>query len=168
MSLKRALRFQWLKIVRLQEEAGSLAWGMALGVFIGMTPTVPFHSAAALVLAPLLRVSPVTACLGVWVMNPLTIAPLYVAAYKVGEFLLFPGAPLIFPETHTYKTLLLLLWQGGLALQVGGILIAIPPAIISYFLTLWAVQRYRQQKARKAAGVLGLSQNPSSSARPEP
>lgn len=167
MSLKRTLRYHWLKFLRLQDDPRKLAWGMALGVFIGVTPTVPFHTVAALFLAALLRVSPVTAYLGIWVMNPVTMAPLYLAAYKVGQFLLYKGAPLTLPETYTFHTLLDLLWRGGLALQVGGVVIALPPALFSYFLTLWVVQRYRRHKARKAASVLRLSQDSPQPSGPE-
>ena len=167
MTISRTIRYQWLKFKRLQGDPRKLAWGMALGVFIGVTPTVPFHTVAVLVLAPILRISPVTAYMGIWIMNPVTIAPLYVAAYKVGKFLLFRGGPLCLPATYDLQNTLDLLWRGGLALQVGGVIIAVPPAIISYFLTLWAVERYRQQKARKAAGVLNLPQNPPAPSGPE-
>jgi uncharacterized protein (DUF2062 family) len=167
MSLKRALRYQWLKFLRLQDDPRKLAWGMALGVFIGMTPTVPFHTVAALTLAPLLRISPVTAFVGIQICNPLTIPPFYLAAYKVGQYLLHQGAPLAIPETYTYTDLLYLLWQGGLALQVGGVVLAVPPALVSYFLTLWAVQRYRRRKAQRAVIVIPLSQNPPQPPGPE-
>lgn len=167
MSLKRTLRYHWLKFLRLQEDPRKLAWGMALGVFIGVTPTLPFHTVAALSLAALFRVSPVTAFLGIQISNPLTIPPLYLAAYKVGQLLLYQGKPLMFPDSYRLQEWLHLLWQGGLALQVGGIIIAIPLAIMAYFLTLWTVQRYRQRKARKAAGALQFSQNPPATPGPE-
>jgi hypothetical protein len=167
MTLKRTIRYQWLKFKRLQGDPRKLAWGMALGVFIGITPTVPFHTVGALALAPLLRISPVTAYLGIWVMNPITMAPLYLAAYKVGQILFFRGEPLTLPATFDLPSVLQLLWRGGLALQMGGLLIAIPPAIISYFLTLWAVQRYRQHKARKAASVFRFPENHSAPSGPE-
>lgn len=167
MNLKRTIRYQWLKFKRLQGDPRKLAWGMALGVFIGITPTVPFHTAAVLTLAPLLRISPVTAYVGIWIMNPVTIAPLYVAAYRMGKHLLFRSGPLHLPAAWDLDSTLSLLWRGGLALQLGGVVIAIPPAIISYFLTLWAVQRYRQRRARKAAGVFHLPENPAPSSGPE-
>ncbi len=168
MNLKRSIRYYWLKFSRLQGSPRKLAWGMALGVFIGMTPTVPFHTVLALSLAPLLGVSPVAAYLGIWIMNPVTIAPIYLASYKLGKLILFGTGSLTFPENYDYHSLLQLLWQGGLALQTGGLIIAILPAIISYFLTLWAIQRYRQRKAaQKAASVLLLSQNPSETPGPE-
>ena len=167
MSFRRALRYQWLKFLRLQDDPRQLAWGMALGVFIGVTPTVPFHTVAALTLAPLLRISPVTAFVGIQICNPLTIPPFYLAAYKVGQYLLQQGAPLAIPETYTYTDLLYLLWQGGLALQVGGVVLGVPPALIAYFLTLWVVQRYRRRKAQRAVSVIPLSQNPPQPPGPE-
>jgi uncharacterized protein len=167
MALRRLLRYHWLKFLRLQEDPRKLAWGMALGVFIGITPTIPFHTVATLSLAALLRVSPVTAFLGIQVGNPLTAPALYLAAYKVGQFLLYRGQPLVFPETSSFKAWMCVLWQGGVALQVGGVIIAIPPAIAAYFLTLWIVQRYRRRKAAKALSVLALSQNPPAASGPE-
>jgi len=168
MSFKRTLRYHWLKFLRLQDDPRKLAWGMALGIFIGITPTVPFHFVSVLFLAPLLRISPVTAVLGIQICNPLTLAPFYLAAYKVGHFFLHRGAPLRLPETYTLDNLMEVLWRGGLALQVGGVIIALPPAVASYFLTLWIIKRYRRLKARKAASVPNLlSQNPPAASGPE-
>ncbi len=167
MALRRVLRYHWLKFLRLQEDPRKLAWGMALGVFIAFTPTIPFHMVGALTLAALLRVSPVTAFLGIQICNPLTIPAIYLAAYKVGQFLLYRGKPLVFPETFSFKAWMGVLWQGGVALQVGGVILAIPPAIVAYFLTLWIVQRYRRRKVAKALSVLALSQNPPAASGPE-
>ena len=167
MALRRVLRYHWLKFRRLQEDPRKIAGGMALGVFIGFTPTIPFHTVGALTLAALLRVSPVTAFLGIQFCNPLTIPAIYLAAYKVGQFLLYRDRPLVFPEIFSYKAWISVLWQGGVALQVGGVILAIPPAIVAYFLTLWIVQRYRRRKAAKALSVLALSQNPPAASGPE-
>jgi len=149
MPPRRTLRYYWLKFKRLQDSPQKLAWGMALGVFVGITPTVPFHTVAVLFLAPLLRVSPVTALMGICVMNPVTMAPLYFAAYKVGKLLLLRQVPLHFPETVDFYSIFQLLWRGGLALQLGGLIIAVPPTIIAYVLTLWVVKRLRRAKILK-------------------
>ena len=167
MALRRVLRYHWLKFLRLQEDPRKLAWGMALGVFIGITPTIPFHMVGALTLAALFRISPVTAFIGIQIGNPLTVVPIYIAAYKVGQFLLHRGKPLMFPETFSFKAWISVLWQGGVALQVGGVILAIPPAIVAYFLTLWIVQRYHRRQAEKALSVLRLSQDPPQPSGPE-
>jgi uncharacterized protein (TIGR03546 family) len=167
MSVKRSLRYHWLKILRLQDDPRKLAWGMAIGVFVGVTPTIPFHTIAVLTLAPLFRVSVITAVLGVQLSNPLTIPFLYLTAFKVGHFLLHRGAPLRLPETYTWANSLDLIWRGGVALQVGGVIIAIPPAILAYFLTRWIITRYRRLKALRVAHVLNLPQNPPAASGPE-
>jgi uncharacterized protein len=167
MYFKRTLRYHWLKFLRLQDEPWKLSWGMALGVFVGVTPTVPFHMVSVLFLAPLLGISPVTAFLGLQICNPLTLPLIYLASFKVGNLLLHGGAPLAWPDAYTFPQMLHLLWQGGLALQVGGLLLAIPPTIASYFLTMWLIKRYRRFKERRAAGVLNLSQSPPGAPGPE-
>jgi uncharacterized protein (DUF2062 family) len=161
-NLKRIIRYYWLRFKRLQDTPQKIAWGMFLGVFIGVTPTVPFHIVSTLFLAPLLRVSPVAAFIGLNVMNPITIAPMYYAAYKVGAAFLFREAALNFPETLSLTSMLDLLWRGGLALQLGGLILALPSALMSYLLTLWVVKRLRRAKILKlyeTASVHPISQN---------
>ncbi len=169
-TLKRTLRYYWLRFKRLQDTPQKIAWGMFLGVFVGITPTVPFHLVSMIFLAPLFRVSPVAAFIGLNVMNPLTIAPMYYAAYKVGAAFLFPETPLNFPETLSITSMLDLLWRGGLALQLGGLILALPSALLSYFVTLWVVKRLRRAKILKlyeTAEAHALSQNRSSAPGPE-
>ncbi len=168
MNLKRTIKYHWLKFRRLQGEPRSVALGAALGVFIGITPTIPFHTALALTLAPLLGASVVAAYMGIWVSNPVTWVPQYLLAYEVGKYLLFPGQqPLCIPDQSDYSTFLCILWRGGLALQVGGLLIAIPPAILTYFVTLWVVKRYRQRRARLTSSVPVISEERPAASRPE-
>jgi uncharacterized protein (DUF2062 family) len=167
MDLRRVLRYHWLKFLRLQDDPRKIAGGMALGIFVGITPTIPFHTVAVLSLAALLRVSPVTAFIGIQIGNPLTVAPIYIVSYKIGQFLLYRGQPLVFPEAFSFKAWIAVLGQGGLALQVGGVILAIPPAIAAYFLTLWIIQRYQRRKAEKALSDLPLSQNPPAASGPE-
>jgi uncharacterized protein (DUF2062 family) len=159
---RRTIRYYWLQFKRLQDTPQKIAWGMFLGVFIGVTPTVPFHTVAVLFLAPLCRVSPVAALIRMFVMNPITMAPMYYAAYKVGAAVMFRDAPLHFPETFDVTSLLDLLWRGGLALQVGGVILALPSALLSYFLSLWVVKRLHRAKILKlheSASVSAISQN---------
>jgi len=159
MTLKRSLRYFWLKLRRLQDNPQKLAWGMALGVFIAMTPTIPLHTIMALTLAPLLRVSVVTAYMGIWVSNPLTLAPLYYLAYEIGRRFLFRGDHLVLPQTLDLHAVLDLVWRGGLALQLGGLILAVPSGLAAYFLTLWALRRYRRQRPSKRHFVLPGSPN---------
>lgn len=141
--------------------------GAALGVFIGVTPTIPFHTLLVLTLAPLLRVSVVTAYLGIWISNPLTWVPQYLLAYEVGCHLLFRGEPLQIPAQADLAAFLELLWRGGLALQIGGLILALPAAAAAYVFTLWAIRRYRRRRAQVLARVQLLSPHPSPTSRSE-
>lgn len=112
-----------------------VAFGMALGVFISFTPTLGFHSLMACFFALVLNKSKIAALLGAWVVNPITIVPFYYLTYKTG--LLVTGAkPAIEINTsnlnhlfHLGKHILIPLWWGSL-------IVGVPIAIISYFITL--------------------------------
>ena len=167
MNLKRTLKYHWLKFRRLQGDPRKLAWGAALGIFIGVTPTIPFHTILVLALAPLLRISVITAYMGIWISNPVTWVPQYLLSYEVGRYLLFRGESLEIPQHADLSAFLELLWRGGLALQVGGVIIALPPAIAAYFLTLWAVKRYRQRRAQLVQSVHLITKDRPAASRPE-
>ncbi|MEJ2430554.1 MAG: DUF2062 domain-containing protein, partial [Deltaproteobacteria bacterium] len=63
-------RYYWQEFCRqLKELRGKpheISLGMAIGVFIAVTPTIPFHTVLAVSLAALLRGSKLAAALGVW------------------------------------------------------------------------------------------------------
>ncbi len=66
----------------------SVASGIALGLFIAFTPTIPFQMFLAATLAVLLRINVPAAVVGVWVTNPVTALPIYVTASRLGRRLL--------------------------------------------------------------------------------
>ena len=68
----------------------SVAGAFAVGLFMAFVP-IPFQMVTAAALAILFRVNLPIAVALVWVTNPLTIAPLFFFAYKIGEWLL--GTP---------------------------------------------------------------------------
>ncbi len=50
-----------------------IALGMAIGVFVSITPTIPFHTVIALAMVIALPGSKAAAALSVWFSNPITI-----------------------------------------------------------------------------------------------
>jgi len=65
----------------------SVAGGLALGLFIGFMPILGQMVVAAAI-AIFLRVNLPISVMAVWISNPLTIAPMYFFAYKVGALIL--------------------------------------------------------------------------------
>ncbi|MBW1704939.1 MAG: DUF2062 domain-containing protein [Deltaproteobacteria bacterium] len=88
MELRRQIRYYYLKFIRLKGEPHELALGMAIGIFAGMMPIVPFQTALAVTIALFFKSSKITAALGTWVSNPLNWYFLYRYSYKLGDFIL--------------------------------------------------------------------------------
>ncbi len=80
---KKVLR----RIVFSRSSANSVAWGVVLGVFIGLTPTVGFQMVLAAFLATLVGANRLAAVICVWISNPLTLAPIYFFNFRVGAAL---------------------------------------------------------------------------------
>jgi len=135
----------------LQGDPHYIALGMGIGIFVGITPTIPLHTVIALALAFIFRGSKAAAVIGVWVSNPLTIPVFYLASYKVGRFLLgnlspFSGKP------QSILELLQLHMDVAMAMTLGGIIIGIPSGVAAYFITrkIFITMRARKKKNEPA------------------
>lgn len=158
----RAARLYYLKFIRLKGDPYILARGIAIGTFIGITPTIPFHTILALVFAFVLRGSKVAALLAsVVVSNPLTFFFQYYLSWQIGNWLL-PGkhswadvSELInmIANGAEYQDTLRALSHVGInsltVLIVGGIILAIPISAVFYFMSykfFHAIHKKRLEK----------------------
>jgi uncharacterized protein (DUF2062 family) len=144
----RLARYYYLRFIRLKGHPSVLARGVAIGTFIGITPTIPFHTIIALSLSFLFRGSKVAALLAsILVSNPLTFFPQYYLSWQIGNRLL-PGKHswedvselinLISSGAKFSETLAALSHVGINSLTVligGGIVLAIPFTIAFYYLS---------------------------------
>ncbi len=139
------------RVKNLQGDPHFVAMGMAVGVFVGIAPIIPFRTIMAIVLAYILKGSRPAALLGSLIGNPFAIVFIYYACYKVGN--IFLGGTLAAEES--VKTLIDIIKQDielydkilffadfaktqlkvFLAMIVGGFIIGIPAGIFSYFIT---------------------------------
>jgi uncharacterized protein (DUF2062 family) len=146
-SLSRTAKYYGLKFKRLRGDPHSLALGTAIGVFIGISPTVPLHTVTIIGACLLLKASAIAALLVATVIsNPLTMGPLYYLCWLAGNLLL-PGRlkwSRIMEVLEALKnegfmeSLNALSNLGGDAILVmltGGIILGLPAAIASYFLS---------------------------------
>ena len=135
------------RVKSLQGDPNYIARGMAIGVFIGVTPTIPFHTASALFLSFVFKGSKPAAAAGVWICNPITIPFFYIASYKIGAFLCNLSID-IEPEFRSITEILELGFEITMAMMVGGVLMGLPLGVISYFITLKIFKRIRQRKKK--------------------
>lgn len=80
------------QLLMLEDTPHSVALGTAIGMFIGMTPTVGIQMLIVVVVSflttPLFRFNRMAALITVYISNPLTMLPIYWANYKVGTLLI--------------------------------------------------------------------------------
>lgn len=136
MVVRKRLKTWYESLISLKGEPRAIAFGLAIGVFIGVTPTVPFHTILIILLCFLLKKNITAAYLGSWIIsNPLTIPFLYFSQYRLGECLLGNGYTGF--STPDYS-LVSLIQQGGyvvIPLLAGGIIMAPFFAIPAYFIS---------------------------------
>jgi uncharacterized protein (DUF2062 family) len=72
------------KLLRIEDTPERTALAYSIGVFLGFSPFLGFHTLAGLAIAFLFRLNRVAILLGVWTNNPWWIVPYYVLATWVG------------------------------------------------------------------------------------
>lgn len=141
---RRLLRYGYLRLMRIEGSPKAVARGLAIGVFVGLLPIVPLHMVTALGLSYLLRGSKVAAVLGTWVSNPLDMVPLYLLVYYLGRAV----TPFDIPTLNTSRLNIGEIMSDGLDLMLvmltGGLIIAVPAALLTYFLTYQVVVRHKK------------------------
>jgi hypothetical protein len=125
MDLKAKIRYYCDQCISLKGEPTTIAFGLAIGVFVGVTPTIPFHSAIIVMIGFLFRQNITAAYLGSWIIsNPITIPFLYLSQYELGHSLL-GLAPYEFRFTdYSLVGIAMLGRQTLLPLLTGGLIMA--------------------------------------------
>jgi uncharacterized protein (DUF2062 family) len=122
--------------------------GMAIGVFVSITPTIPFHTIIAVALAFVLKGSKPAAAIGVWFSNPVTIPLFYIYSFKVGTFFLNKSIPFD-TKFESITELMTLGLDVTIAMIAGGVILGIVPAIIAYFVTYKFFKAIREKVRRR-------------------
>jgi uncharacterized protein (DUF2062 family) len=143
------LKTFYLRVRSLQGDPHYVAMGMAVGVFVAFTPTIPFHTILTIALAFALKGSKPAALIGSWLNNPLTFPVFYYGSYKLGVFMLGRHIPLPL-KYDNIKGLMAYGWDVMFAMIAGGALLGILPALGAYFLTF---HMFRKIRTHRAAGV---------------
>jgi uncharacterized protein len=147
MNIPKRLRTFYAEFVSLKGEPKAIAAGLAIGIFVGVTPTIPFHTAIVALLGLLFRKNITAAYLGSWIIsNPVTIPLLYLSQYELGTRLLdMPPYRLAFTD----YSLLAVAQLGGrilLPLLTGGIVMAPFFAVPAYFISLKLITAVRAKR----------------------
>jgi uncharacterized protein (DUF2062 family) len=133
--------------ISLKGDPTEIATGMAIGVFVSTTPTIPFHTAIIVLIGITFRRNISAAYLSSWIVsNPLTIPVLYVSQYKLGRFILgMEGGGFHFQD-YSLRAIAALGTEIVMPLLVGGICMAPFFAIAGYFISLHFIRKIRNRR----------------------
>ncbi len=153
-TLQNLLRRVYERFVKIRGGPREIALGFALGIFIGMTPTMGIQMPIAVFLAAIFKCSKISAPSGVWITNPFTAPFVYGITYILGANLLGLKATMTLPQELTWSIVKEMLKNAPVifgALTVGGVLVGLPLAVLGYYLSFAAVKKYQQSFKEKVA-----------------
>lgn len=147
----------WLRsLLLLDDTEHAIALGTAIGIFVGMTPTVGLQMITVMILSActrrLFRFNVMAALMSVYVSNPITIVPMYYGLYKVGT--LFVGGEVSREQfaatlefngfSEWWDTVVELCLDLGEPLLVGTAVVAIPCGLLTYPMMRWLLAWFRK------------------------
>lgn len=152
-------------ILMLDDTPHSIALGTAIGMFVGLTPTVGIQMLLVVLVAaltrPFFQFNRVAALVTVYISNPVTMVPLYWFLYCVGKF--FVGGELHRDALEDilrydgfaqwWETLTTLLVDLGLPLLLGTAIVAPLGGIATYPLMRWLLHNVAGQRPHHEAAA---------------
>lgn len=163
---RRTFRYFYLKLVRLKGEPVELARGVGIGLFIGITPTIPLHTVLILFITLLSRSSKIAGILAsIAISNPLTIPPTYYLSWKIGAW--FTRTHISWSRIKSVMEFVLsdagfmermsamahLSSEALVTIMLGGFILALPVGIAGYFVSYRFFEAIRQRKLKKSLRV---------------
>ena len=142
--------------LHLDDTPRRIAAAFGVGVYISFHPLFGLHTLMALAIAFAFRLSRAAVLVGIYVNNPWTMAPMYIAGTTLGCWIL--GVPLDglgdiawddWDERGFYRILLLSLKPYLWPYVLGNTILGIVCGSIAYLVLRWFLER----RARRAAAV---------------
>lgn len=132
----------------------SVLRALSIGIFVGFLP-LPLHMALAAAAAVFFRVNVVVAVLTTWISNPLTVTPIFVAAYYLGAWILgVPAGPVAIEMSWEWfsQSLAAVWWP----LWTGALIMAALASGIAYLVmdAVWRISLvYRFRRRRRPRNI---------------
>jgi hypothetical protein len=153
---KKIKNFVIYRILHVDDTPHRIALGVAIGMFIALTPTVGFQMGLTVAVAALLRANKAVGVPLAWITNPVTIPPIYGFNYWLGTKMLGHNYDL-----HRFKGFIAAAIKEGSLLErlqdlwnamwtifwplwLGSVAVGLLLGAISYFAVRYAVVQYRR------------------------
>ena len=146
------LQKAYSRLLKIRGEPKEIALGFSLGLFVGMTPVMGFHTVIAIFFASLLKWNKISAALAVWITNPFSAPIIYSITYLVGARVM--GISKVFKMSgvlHSSSFIDMVKKTPEIigAMTIGGVIIGIPLSLAGYYLIYSAISRYQEDIKRK-------------------
>jgi uncharacterized protein (DUF2062 family) len=152
--LKTSIFKTYERFLKIRGTPREIGLGFALGLFVGMSPTMGFQMAIAVFLAAILKWNKFSAVAAVWITNPVTAPIIYGVTYFIGANIIgMPGIDLT-PEAFSVTSFITFFKQTPRifwAMTLGGVVVGIPLAIAGYVISHSAVDKYQRDIRLKLA-----------------
>ena len=142
------------RFLRIRGNPNEIAWGLAAGIMVGMTPLIGLHTIIVLFVAALFKWNKISAVLGVYITNPFTAPFVYTLTYYIGAKIIGNGNTFSLPQGEGVMGFLKILLQAPdifWKMLLGGFILGLPLAIIAYYFSYKVLVKYQEGIKRKLA-----------------
>ena len=153
-TLSRTLKRTYVRFLKLRGNPQQISLGFALGSLISVMPFFGFQIASSVLLAALFKWSKIASAMATWISNPFTFPFIYSLTYFVGAKLIGYEKPFGFPDDAGLSFFSKMLHKGPeifISLTVGGVVVGLPLAVVSYYLAYVIIRRYQERIKEKVA-----------------
>jgi uncharacterized protein (DUF2062 family) len=145
---------RWInRLLKIEESPRRIALAFSIGVFIGFSPLLGFHTVIGLAIAFVFGLNRGAILLGLFINNPWTLVPIYAFATYLGGLVVGFPAALSFSNLGWHQVwrsefwlALLKHWDFLTPMFVGSGMLSVFCAAVSYPLALLALKRARTQR----------------------
>ena len=150
LNFTRINKYYYLRFKRLRGKPKVLAGGVAIGVFVGLTPTIPLHTLLVIAFTIITRTSTIAGIIAsVAVCNPLTYFPIYYLSAVLGNLITpyqlnLESLETVFVQLTSSGSILdsltligTLGYETIVVMVTGGLVLALPFTVASYYLALY-------------------------------
>ena len=165
-------RFLFLRVLHANDPPHALALGFAIGLFVGMTPTIGVQMIIAAAVAAAFKANKLVSAATVWVSNPVTMFYIYFMNWRIGQYFVETSTVNDKPAVEQQITriiesiggisnlffhlldkafwsgVLRLVWGLGVELWIGSFLVGAICALPGYFIARWGITVYRERVPR--------------------
>ncbi len=151
--IKKIFKKGYERFLKIRGNPREIAYGIALGLFVGMSPTIGFQTAIALFFAAVFKINKISAVIGVWITNPVTAPLIYSITYYIGGKIIGNSNSINNPEHieegASFLNMIFNAHEIFWIMSVGGIVLGIPLSVAGYIFSYSAIKKYQEEIKQK-------------------